>query len=184
MKSAVLSILLTLITFTTMAQTKVTLSTGSGTMTGTLSDTEAARELAELLSTGPLTIEMSDYGGFEKVGILPRSFTTSNCQITTSPGDIMLYQGNNMVIFYGSNSWSYTPLGKIDNATTANLRQFLGNSRVSLTISLAGHSDIDNIMGDESQKDVVYDLNGCLIVSRPLAPGLYIINGKKTLIRP
>ena len=96
----------------------------------------------------------------------------------------MLYQGNNMVIFYGSNSWSYTPLGRIDNATTANLRQFLGNGRVSLTISLAGHSGIDNITGDEPKKGVVYDLKGNLIVNRPLAPGLYIINGKKTLIRP
>ncbi len=184
MKPAVLSILLTLIAFTAMAQTKITLSTGSGTMTATLSDTEAARELAELLSKSPLTIEMNDYGGFEKVGTLPRSFTTSNRQITTSPGDIMLYQGNNMVIFYGSNSWSYTPLGRIDNATTANLRQFLGNGRVSLTISLAGHSGIDNITGDEPKKGVVYDLKGNLIVNRPLAPGLYIINGKKTLIRP
>ncbi len=167
-----------------MAQTKITLSTGSETMTATLSDTEAARELAALLYKSPLTIEMSDYGGFEKVGALPQSLTTSNRHITTSPGDIMLYQGNNMVIFYGTNSWSYTPLGKIDSAMIANLRQFLGNNRISLTISLTDSSIIDNIMGDEPQKDVVYDLNGNLIVSRPLASGIYIINGKKTFINP
>ncbi len=184
MKSAVLSILLTLITFTTMAQTKITLSTSTGSMTATLSDTEAARELAELLSNGPLTIEMTDYGGFEKVGALPQSFTTYNHQITTAPGDIMLYQGNNMVIFYGSNSWSYTPLGKIDNATTANLRQLLGNGSVTLTITLAENSGIDDVMVDAPQKDIVYDLNGNLIVHRPLASGLYIINGKKTFIKP
>ncbi len=183
MKSAVLSILLLIIAFTTMAQTKIKLSTGNGTMTATLSDTEAARELAALLTKGPLTIEMSDYGGFEKVGTFPRSFTTSNRQITTSPGDIMLYQGNNMVIFYGTNSWSYTPLGKIDSANTDNLLQFLGNGRVSLTISLAENSGIDNILGDESKEDVVYDLNGNLII-RPLASGIYVINGKKTLIKP
>ncbi len=167
-----------------MAQTKITLSTSTGSMTATLSDTEAARELAELLSNGPLTIEMSDYGGFEKVGALPQSFTTSNHQITTSPGDIMLYQGNNMVIFYGSNSWSYTPLGKIDNATTANLRQLLGNGSVTLTITLAENSGIDDVMVDAPQKDIVYDFNGNLIVHRPLASGLYIINGKKTFIKP
>ncbi len=184
MKSAVLSILLTLITCTAMAQSKITLSTSNGSMTATLSDTEAARELAELLSNGPLTIEMSDYGGFEKVGTLPQSFTTSNRQITTTPGDIMLYQGNNMVIFYGSNSWSYTPLGKIDNATTENLRQFLGNGNVKLTITLAENSGIDKVTVDKSQKDAVYDLNGNLIAHRPLASGLYIINGKKTLIKP
>ncbi len=184
MKSAVLSILLTLITCTTMAQSKITLSTSNGSMTATLSDTEAARELAELLSNGPLTIEMSDYGGFEKVGTLPQSFTTSNRQITTSPGDIMLYQGNNMVIFYGSNSWSYTPLGKIDNATTDNLRQFLGNGNVTLTITLVENSGIDNVMVDVTQKDAVYDLQGNIIALRPLSSGLYIINGKKTLIKP
>ncbi len=70
---------------------------------------------------------MSDYGGFEKVGTLPLSFTTSNSQISTAPGDIMLYQGNQMVIFYGTNSWSYTRLGKIDNATAESVSQFLGN---------------------------------------------------------
>ncbi len=167
-----------------MAQTKITLSTGNQSMTATLSDTEAARELAELLSKGPVTIEMTDYGGFEKVGTLPQSFTTSNRQISTSPGDIMLYQGNNMVIFYGSNSWSYTPLGKIDNATTANLGQFLGNGNVTLTITLAENSGIDNVMVDAPQKDAVYDLQGNFIGHRPLTSGLYIINGKKTLIRP
>ncbi len=167
-----------------MAQTKITLSTGNGSMTATLSDTEAARELAELLSKGPLSIEMNDYGGFEKVGALPQSFTTSNHQITTSPGDIMLYQGNNIVIFYGSNSWSYTPLGKIDNATTENLRQFLGNGNVTLTITLAENSGIDDVMVDAPKKDVVYDLQGNIIAHRPLASGFYIINGKKTFIKP
>ncbi len=167
-----------------MAQTKITLSTGNESMTATLSDTEAARELAELLSKGPMSIEMNDYGGFEKVGALPQSFTTSNHQIPTSPGDIMLYQGNNLVIFYGSNSWSYTPLGKIDNATTENLRQFLGNGNVKLTITLVENSGIDNVIVDVTQKDAVYDLQGNIIAHRPLASGLYIINGKKTLIKP
>ncbi len=183
MKKYLLAYLFCFTIFISMAQTKITLSTANGTMTATLSDTQAARELAALLSKGPVTIEMSDYGSFEKVGTLPQSFTTSNHQITTSPGDIMLYQGNNMVIFYESNSWSYTPLGKIDNATTANLLQFLGNDRVTLTISIADNSNLVNVIGDGQQKDTVYDIKGNLIANRPLAPGLYIINGKKILLR-
>jgi len=98
-------------------------------MTATLIDNAATRELTALLSQDPVTIEMDDYGGFEKVGALPQSLPTSNSQITTQPGDIMLYQGRNMVIFYGSNSWSYTRLGKIDGATVEGLRQFFGNGK-------------------------------------------------------
>lgn len=78
MRAVFISILLTLMTFTSMAQTKITLSVGNHTMTATLSDTEAARELAALLAKGPLRMEMSDYGGFEKVGPLPQSFTSSD----------------------------------------------------------------------------------------------------------
>ncbi|MDE5807789.1 MAG: hypothetical protein K2H76_06695 [Muribaculaceae bacterium] len=100
--------------FMAHSQTKILLTIGDRTMTASLVDNAAARELKELLEKAPITIQMNDYGGFEKVGTLPQSFTTSNSQITTDPGDIMLYQGNNMVIFYGSNSWSYTRLGKID----------------------------------------------------------------------
>ncbi|MDE6033349.1 MAG: hypothetical protein K2G15_05250, partial [Muribaculaceae bacterium] len=82
------------------AQTKVLLKVGGNTMTATLTDNEATRELTKLLEQGDMTIRMSDYGGFEKVGALPQSLPTSNTQITTAPGDIMLYQGNQMVIFY------------------------------------------------------------------------------------
>lgn len=168
--------------FMAHSQTKVLLSIGDKTMTASLVENAATRELQELLENGPITIQMSDYGGFEKVGILPKSFTTSNSQITTEPGDIMLYQGNNMVIFYGSNSWSYTRIGKIDGAIAANLKEFLGAGTISLTISSDPSAGIDNIEIDERNKDIVYDLNGNLRTSRPLSPGLYIINGKKILI--
>lgn len=92
--------------FMAHSRTTILLSIGDKTMKASLVDNAATRELQELLEKGPITIQMSDYGGFEKVGTLPQSFTTSNSQITTEPGDIMLYQGNNMVIFYGSNSWN------------------------------------------------------------------------------
>lgn len=164
------------------SQTKILLKIGGKTMTASLVDNAATHELLSLLQKGPITIKMNDYGGFEKVGMLPKSLPTSNSQITTEPGDIMLYQGNNMVIFYGSNSWSYTRLGKIDKATSDNLRQFLGAGSVSLNISLDLSSGIDDIFKDNQEKETVYDLNGNLINSRPLSPGLYIINGKKRVV--
>lgn len=68
-----------------------------------------------MMQEGPVTINMNDYSGFEKVGPLGRSLTTSNRQTTTSAGEIVLYNGDNTVMFYGSNSWSYTRIGKIDD---------------------------------------------------------------------
>ena len=174
---------MTMISFMASSQTKVLLKVGGNTMTATLTDNEATRELTKLLEQGDMTIRMSDYGGFEKVGALPQSLPTSNTQITTAPGDIMLYQGNQMVIFYGSNSWSYTRLGKIDGATVSNLRQFLGNGDIVLTLSLESSTGIEDVTADANKDEIVYDLNGRRITKKPLAPGLYIINGKKTIIR-
>ncbi len=167
-----------------MAQTKITLSVGDKTMTATLVDNNATRELESLLSKGPIEIQMSDYGGFEKVGALPQSFTTSNRQITTEPGDIMLYQGNNIVVFYGSNSWSYTPLGKVDGANASELRQFLGEGNITLRISLGAENGVENIYSEaKCGLNTVYDISGNPITNRPLPSGLYVINGKKTLIQ-
>ena len=174
---------MTLISFMASSQTKVLLRVGGNTMTATLTDNEATRELTKLLEHGDITIRMSDYGGFEKVGALPQSLPTSNTQITTVTGDIMLYQGNQMVIFYGSNSWSYTRLGKIDEATASNIKQFLGNSDVTLTLSLESSTGINDVTADGDKEEIVYDLNGRQITKKPLAPGIYIINGKKRIIR-
>ena len=174
---------MTLISFMASSQTKIVLKVGGNTMTATLTDNEATRELTKLLEHGDLTIRMSDYGGFEKVGELPQSLPTSNTQITTVPGDIMLYQGNQMVIFYGSNSWSYTRLGKIDEATASNLRQFLGNGDITLTLSLESSTGIDVAAADANKEEIIYDLNGRRITKKPLAPGAYIINGKKKIVK-
>ena len=174
---------MTMISFMASSQTKVLLKVGGNTMTATLTDNEATRELTKLLEHGDLTIRMSDYGGFEKVGALPQSLPTSNTQITTEPGDIMLYQGNQMVIFYGPNSWSYTRLGKIDGATASNLRQFLGNGNITMTLSLESSAGIGDVTADANKEEIVYDLNGRRVNKKPLAPGIYIINGKKTIIR-
>lgn len=165
------------------AQTKINLTVGDKTMTATLVDNSATRVLASMLSQAPIVIEMDDYGGFEKVGELPQSLPTSNSHITTQPGDIMLYQGRNIVIFYGSNSWSYTRLGKIDGATAESIRQFLGNGNVSVNLALVSSSGIENVSADTVEFEKVYDLRGNIVNTRPLRPGIYIIDGRKVLIK-
>ncbi len=183
MKKSLLLTIFSILALMSSAQTKINLTVGDKTMTATLVENSATRELVSMLSQGPVVIEMDDYGGFEKVGSLPQSLPTSNSQITTQPGDIMLYQGQNMVIFYGSNSWSYTRLGKIDGATAENIRQFLGNGRVSVKLTLDSSSGIEDVNADIRKIEKVYDLQGNTVNTRPLRPGIYIINGRKVLIK-
>lgn len=175
--------LMTAISFMASAQTEISLTVDGNTMTATLVDNEATRELKALLEKGDITVRMSDYGGFEKVGILPQSFPTSNAQIMTEPGDIMLYHGNNMVIFYGSNSWSYTRLGKIAGATASDLKKFLGSGDITLTLSLDSDSGIADISNDNEKEEIIHDLKGNRITRKPLSPGVYVINGQKVIRR-
>lgn len=93
-------------------QMKVKIQIGDKTFTAKLEDNDTAKEFAQML---PISVEMRDYGGFEKVGSLGRTITSNDSQTTTSAGDIVLYNSDQIVIFYGSNSWSYTRLGHIDN---------------------------------------------------------------------
>lgn len=174
-------IVLAFISIMASAQKKLTLTVVNSSVSATLVDNAATEALLDLLSHGPITVSMTDYGGFEKVGALPQSLPTSNAQITTEPGDIMLYQGNNIVIFYGSNSWSYTRLGKIDDVTSESLRQFLGSGSISLTIT-AEESACLSSPAVEHRRTEFYDLNGRLVINRPLEPGIYIIDGVKTVI--
>lgn len=81
----------------------------------TLENNSAAETLVSMIESNPLELDLRDYGGFEKVGSLGFSLPSSNTQITTHSGDIVLYQENQIVMFYGSNSWSYTKLGHIDD---------------------------------------------------------------------
>ena len=86
------------------------ITVGSHELLATFEDNPSAREFQTLLTQGPLTIEMEDYGGFEKVGPLGTTLSRSDQQITTEPGDVILYQGNQITIYYGSNTWSFTPV--------------------------------------------------------------------------
>ncbi len=114
---------------------KMNVQVGTYTFTATLEDNDAVRELKEMMQAGPVTIHMSDYSGFEKVGSLGRNLTTSNSQTTTTAGDIVLYNGNNIVMFYGSNSWSYTRIGKIDDL--ADWTAALGSGDITVIFTLA-----------------------------------------------
>ena len=91
----------------------------------------SVRELAGLAEEG-LSISMSKYGGFEQVGAIGRSLSRNDRRITTAPGDIVLYSGNQLVVFYGSNTWEYTKLGKIE-LSEEELKNLLGNSDVTIT---------------------------------------------------
>ena len=93
---------------------------------------ESVKALRENL---PITVKMSMYGGFEQVGSLGRSLPRNDKRITTSAGDIVLYSGNQIVVFYGSNTWAYTRLGMITGKTQSELTDLLGNSDVVITIS-------------------------------------------------
>lgn len=183
MKKLYLVTIFSIIALMSAAQTKINVTIGGTTMTATLVDNSATCELVSMLSQTPVIIEMDDYGGFEKVGALPKSLPTSNSLITTEPGDIMLYQGRNMVIFYGSNSWGYTRLGKIDGATPETLRNFLGNGSVSVKLALDSSSGTEDVNADSRKFENVYDLQGNTVNERPLFPRIYIIDGRKVLIK-
>ena len=99
-------------------------------------DNESVRALRELASEEPIVIQMSMYGGFEQVGSLGTSITRNDVQTTTFAGDIVLYSGSNIVIFYGSNSWAYTRLGHITDKTASELSELLGSGDVAITISV------------------------------------------------
>ena len=101
-----------------------------------LENNSATEELIKELKKGNITVNASEYGGFEKVGDLGFSLPTSDENIGTNPGDIVLYQGDKISLFYGSHSWSYTKLGKIDNVDSNKLKEVLGSGDVTLEFSL------------------------------------------------
>ena len=101
-----------------------------------LENNSATQEFIKELKKGNVTVNASEYGGFEKVGNLGFSLPTSDENIGTAPGDIVLYQGDKISLFYGSHSWSYTKLGKIDNVDSNKLKEVLGSGDVTLEFSL------------------------------------------------
>ena len=114
------------------AAMKMNIAVNDSSFTATLAENAAVDALVDWMEEGPITLELTD---FEKVGPLGRSLPASDSQTTTQAGDIVLYQSNQIVLFYGSNSWSYTRLGSIDDLT--GWEDALGSGDVTVTLSLA-----------------------------------------------
>lgn len=115
---------------------EIYIKVGEVTLTVALEDNESVEALKELLSDGALTISASNYGGFEKVCSLGTELPRKDSQTTTHAGDICLYNGNQIVIFYGSNSWAYTRLGKVSNMDGAELEAVLSGKETEIMLSI------------------------------------------------
>jgi hypothetical protein len=114
------------------------LSIGDTEVSVAWEDNESVAALIGLAGNGPLEIRMSMYGGFEQVGPLGAALPRNDVRTTTQAGDIVLYSGDQIVLFYGSNTWAYTRLGRITDRTEAELEELLGGGNVTLTITYGG----------------------------------------------
>lgn len=163
----------------TMAQ-KMFITIDGRTETATLVENSATQALVEKLQEAPVTVTLSSSGGFEIWGALGFSLPTSNEQIKAQPGDVILYSGSNICLFYGSNSWSYTRLGKIDGLSENELKSFLkaGGSNISVTLSLSNPTSISHISTDKNTSKA-YTLQGT--PSQATRKGIVLQNGKKIL---
>ena len=118
------------------ATVKLKIHVNDTAFTATFEENSSAKAFAEFLTQGNLTLDMHDYGSFEKVADLPRSFPRNDKQIDTDAGDIILYQGNSITIYYDKNSWNFTRLARIDNVNKKRLQQILGKGNVKATFSV------------------------------------------------
>ncbi len=115
---------------------KMKIQIGDTAFTATLEENSSVDALRELMADGPLTLNMSDYAGMEKGADLGVTLPQNNEQMNTQAGDIILYRGRTFVIYYDTNSWSLTPIGKIDDVDAEGLRTALGDGDVTVTLSL------------------------------------------------
>ena len=115
---------------------EVTSESGGHSLTATLADNSSAAAFYALLQKGPVKVEMHDYASFEKVGSLGTSLPRNDRQITTCSGDIILYQGNQITIYYDVNSWNFTQLGKIDAISQSELKKILGKGNITAVFSV------------------------------------------------
>ena len=118
-------------------KTDMKLKIGDAEVPVTWEENESVDALAALAAEGPLTIQLSMYGGFEQVGPIGQSIISDDQQTTTQAGDVVLYAGDQIVVFYGSNSWAYTRLGHVD-LSQKEMEDLLGNGDVMLTLQMGG----------------------------------------------
>ena len=117
-------------------QEKINLNVNGKDLVIVLEDNSSAKAFVEKLKNGKVVVNAHDYGSFEKVGSLGFSLPTNDKNITTKPGDLILYQGNQITLYYDTNTWSFTKLGHVENVTSSELRSILGSSDVVFTFSL------------------------------------------------
>ncbi len=161
---------------------KIYITIGGQTQSVTLVNNTATQELVAALQDASITVTLND-NDFEIWGSLGRSLTTKNEQMTAQPGDVVLYNGSNICIFYDSNSWSYTRLGHIDGLSESELRTFLkaGQNNISVTLSLtSGTTAIKSVNGNRLENGEYYSLNA-VKVGNP-SKGIYVKNGKKVIL--
>lgn len=160
--------------------TKMYITIDGRTEAVTLTNNSATQALVAKLQEASVTVTLNSSGGFEIWGALGFSLPTSNEQINAQPGDIVLYNGSNICMFYGTNSWNYTLLGKIDGLSESELRTFLkaGESNISVTLSLSNTTGISQVKADGS-KSRAYTLSGTL--AQVGHKGIIIQNGKKII---
>lgn len=121
-----------------MENNKIKLTVNGRSFTATLEENSSAEALKALLMKGDLQIRMNDYGDMEKVGSLSTTLPRNDRQITTSPGDLILYLGNSFTIYYDVNTWNFTRLGRVDNVTTREevLALLGGKGEITVTLSI------------------------------------------------
>ena len=115
-------------------ETPLVLSVNGNELDVRWENNETVKELLSYTQEKSIVVNTTKYGGFEQVGSLPQGFTRSDVQLTTEPGDIVLYSGNQLVLFFGSNSWSYTKLGHIEGLSQDELSELLGGSSAVIEI--------------------------------------------------
>ena len=118
------------------ASMKLKIHVNDTMFTATLNDNSSAKALVELLQKGDLTLDMEDFSNFEKVADLPITLPRNDTPTDTDAGDLILYLGKRIVIYYDKNSWNFTTLGKIDNVNKKRLKQILGDGNATVTFSV------------------------------------------------
>ncbi len=148
MKKFVIIMLLAMSNVCLSFATKITIEVNGYTLTATLEDNTSAAALVELLKEGSITVEAREYGGFEKVGALPESLPQNDTEITTSPGDIILYTGSSICFYYAQNTWDFTLLGRVDDAESYDFESIYGSGSATFVLRLADATAVSLVEAD------------------------------------
>ena len=169
-------------TLQTTSGMTISITIGGQAQTIALADNAAAQALVAKLQEGSVTLSLNTNGDFEIWGAVGFSLPTSNEYINGQPGDVVLYGGSNICIFYGENSYTYTRLGRIEGLTASQLKTFLkgGQSNISVTLSLPSGTTAIHRVGTTANDDAYYSLNGQK-VEHP-SRGIYIRKGQKVVL--